>query len=81
MNQVPRDQEEMTKWLFDRWEEKERLLETFYSTGEFPVHNGTRQTAVVRQDCVRFLLLHLFFIASSYAHYRIIHYLIGIALN
>ncbi|XP_025415413.1 acyl-CoA:lysophosphatidylglycerol acyltransferase 1-like [Sipha flava] len=77
-SQVPKDQEEMTKWLFDRWEEKERLLETFYSTGEFPNHKGSRQTAVVQQDCVRFLILHLFFIASSYAHYRIINYLIGL---
>ncbi|XP_050524291.1 acyl-CoA:lysophosphatidylglycerol acyltransferase 1-like [Daktulosphaira vitifoliae] len=74
---VPRDQEEMTKWLFDRWEEKERLLEIFYSTGEFPGHKG-RQSSVIQQDCVRFLILHLFFIASSYAHYRIISYLISL---
>ncbi|XP_065222401.1 acyl-CoA:lysophosphatidylglycerol acyltransferase 1-like isoform X2 [Planococcus citri] len=75
-SQVPRDHETMTKWLFDRWAEKERMLETFYQTGEFPYQMYCSSEKplgpqLVHQDFLRFFILHVFFIASSCAHYWI----------
>lgn len=68
---IPQDEEEQTKWLYKLFEEKERMLDVFYKTGKFPVtefsHNPV-QPHVVAQDCLRFLILHLFFITSTYVH-------------
>jgi lysophosphatidylglycerol acyltransferase 1 len=66
---LPQDSENLTKWLFDRWEEKEKMLEMFYRTGEFPGDNGHGQ--LVEQDYLRFAILHLFFIISTYIHVQI----------
>lgn len=84
---VPQENEAMSKWLFDRFEEKERMLETFYKTGRFPVDSyssNPTQPQLVAQDCLRFLILHLFFITSTYIHvqmflaaYDYYHYLIN----
>ncbi|KAJ3657592.1 hypothetical protein Zmor_009381 [Zophobas morio] len=64
--ELPQDSESLTKWLFDRWEEKERMLEWFYRTGEFPGDHGEGQ--LVEQDYLRYVILHLFFIFSTYIH-------------
>lgn len=43
ITQVPvHDSEALTKWLYDRWAEKEDLLDIFYRTGRFPgrLHQG-----------------------------------------
>lgn len=80
------DRDEVTKWLFTRWEEKEKILDEFYKTGTMPVADycpmssvdgGPLPPQVVQQDPLRFLLLHLFFIASSYLHFRIASYAIS----
>lgn len=34
--QIPRDDERLTAWLYDRYIEKERMLAEFYATGNFP---------------------------------------------
>lgn len=80
-SQVPRDHENMTKWLFDRWVEKEKMLETFYQTGEFPCEKYCPSgkplpPQLVHQDCLRFFILHVFFLASSYVHYQLFSYLL-----
>ncbi|RZB39480.1 acyl-CoA:lysophosphatidylglycerol acyltransferase 1 [Asbolus verrucosus] len=66
---VPQDSENLTKWLFDRWVEKEKMLELFYQTGRFPGDSGHGQ--LVEQDYLRFVILHLFFIISTYVHVQI----------
>lgn len=70
---VPREPELLSKWLHDRWVEKESLLENFYKHGTFL---GTNQTegSKIQQDPLRFLVLHLFFITSSYIHYNMFAY-------
>lgn len=68
---VPDDSDSMTKWLFQRWEEKEKMLECFYKTGEFSsefCHTEMCPPKVVVQDYLRFLIIHVFFIASTYIH-------------
>ncbi|XP_018572648.1 acyl-CoA:lysophosphatidylglycerol acyltransferase 1 [Anoplophora glabripennis] len=70
-SEVPDDSDTMTKWLIKRWEEKEKMLEHFYKTGEFSsefCHNEMCPPKVVLQDYLRFLILHVFFIASTYIH-------------
>lgn len=90
-SEVPRDSESLTRWLYDRFFEKERLLEEFYRTGTFPSDSSSATTTttttpgatthcgptVVQQDLLRFLLIHLFFVTSSYVHYQLILMLIN----
>jgi lysophosphatidylglycerol acyltransferase 1 len=68
----------MTTWLYERFIEKERILEAYYTTGQFPYRefSETREPPqVVRQDPLRFLILHLFFITSTYVHFQLLSYL------
>ncbi|EFA02132.1 acyl-CoA:lysophosphatidylglycerol acyltransferase 1 isoform X1 [Tribolium castaneum] len=66
---LPEDSESLTSWLFERWQEKERMLESFYQTGEFPGYSGSGH--LVEQDYLRYVILHLFFIISTYIHVQI----------
>lgn len=75
--EVPRDSESLTQWLYERFFEKEKLLEEFYRTGVFPCGSSATLPAVVQQDLLRFLLIHLFFITSTYVHYQLILMLIN----
>lgn len=70
-SEVPRDEEPLTKWLYDRFVEKEELLENFYNTGSFAYPSEVQPT-VVSQDLLRFFLIHLFFITSSYLHFQML---------
>ncbi|KAL0829421.1 hypothetical protein ABMA28_004194 [Loxostege sticticalis] len=70
-SEVPTDTEEMTNWLYDRFIEKDKMLEEFYRTGKFPPGSSTSVSRTVRQDNVRYLILHLFFIASTFIQYKI----------
>lgn len=79
-SQIPTESEEMTKWLFTRWQEKEQILSTFYSTGEIPVSQYCASPAppqTVLQDPLRFFLLHVFFLTSSYVHFRLFAFLLA----
>ncbi|CAH2239870.1 jg4557 [Pararge aegeria aegeria] len=72
-SEVPTDTDGMTQWLYDRFIEKDKMLEEFYRTGQFPSkENGPQVVRQVRQDNVRYLILHLFFIASTFLQYRIL---------
>ncbi|XP_045499668.1 acyl-CoA:lysophosphatidylglycerol acyltransferase 1-like [Colias croceus] len=71
-SEVPSDSEGMTNWLYDRFIEKDKMLEEFYRTGQFPAKGSTPLvTRPVRQDNVRYLILHLFFLASTFIQYKI----------
>lgn len=61
-SEVPRDSESLTQWLYDRFIEKEKLLDEFYRTGMFPCGSSSMLPTVIQQDLLRFLLIHLFFI-------------------
>lgn len=79
MFQVPKEEEAFSKWLLDRWVEKETMLEQFYTSGEFPQKSSAYliPPRPVTQNNLRFLLLHLFFMLSSYVHYIIISFIIS----
>ncbi|XP_062563243.1 acyl-CoA:lysophosphatidylglycerol acyltransferase 1-like [Armigeres subalbatus] len=76
-SEVPRDSESLTQWLYDRFIEKEKLLDEFYRTGMFPCGSSSMLPTVIQQDLLRFLLIHLFFITSTYVHYQLILMLIN----
>ncbi|XP_022826442.1 acyl-CoA:lysophosphatidylglycerol acyltransferase 1-like [Spodoptera litura] len=70
--EVPADTEGMTQWLYDRFVEKDQMLEEFYRTGRFPTKgSGPHLTRVVRQDNLKYLILHIFFIASTYLQFMV----------
>lgn len=78
--ELPENQEAITKWLYARWEEKEKILDTFYKTGEIPVSDycaSPLPPQVVQQDLLRFVIIHLFFLASSFLHYKLFTYLVA----
>ncbi|XP_072391191.1 acyl-CoA:lysophosphatidylglycerol acyltransferase 1-like [Diabrotica undecimpunctata] len=68
---VPQDTETLTTWLFDRWVEKEKMLESYYRTGTFTCEFSKKSIGpkrLVQQDYLRFAIVHIFFIASTYLH-------------
>ncbi|XP_026332468.1 acyl-CoA:lysophosphatidylglycerol acyltransferase 1-like [Hyposmocoma kahamanoa] len=73
--EVPTDAEGMTQWLYDRFIEKDKMLEEFYRTGQFP-SNVPYVKRRVRQDNLQYMILHLFFLASTYIQYRMLCYLV-----
>lgn len=67
-SELPQDPDALTQWLFKRWEEKDKILDVFYKTGKFPETANTVQPSVVAQDYLRFVILHVFFITSTFVH-------------
>lgn len=80
MNQVPKEDDALTKWLYDRWTEKEKILENFYKTGTFSNFTSNAPQKV-QQDMLRFLIINLFFITSSYVHLQMVYWLMGYCNN
>lgn len=91
MSQLPRDDAALTQWTYDRWYEKEAMLEHFYRHKTFlPTASPTigskggasqqdleelqrlQSSRVVQQDLLRFVILHLFFLTSTYFHYQVV---------
>ncbi|CAG9858624.1 unnamed protein product [Phyllotreta striolata] len=71
IKELPQETEAMTKWLFDRWAEKENMLETFYRTGSFPCAFSRikyHPPKVVVQDYLQYAIVHVFFLVSTYIH-------------
>jgi hypothetical protein len=76
---LPQDAEDCKTWMYNLYAEKDRMLEQYYQTGSFP-HDmyppATTSTASVEQeqprgpktlqhDPLKYILLHIFFLASS----------------
>lgn len=83
IDDVPEDMESMKEWLYDRWVEKENLLDEYYKTGKFP-HKSVRgdnnsnnyklmsqPTKVIFNDFY-IAFCHLFYVVSSFLHYYIL---------
>jgi len=61
--EVPRGEEEIGKWLFQRWEAKDKLLTTFLKEGTFEGSSATdggssKGQLVVREVCARDSVYH-----------------------
>lgn len=76
---VPHSESMLTQWLYERFAEKDRLLDHFYRTGEFPVDclNGSvvlesikrrRLLRPVSFSPAQCLMMHAFYILSTFLH-------------
>ncbi|XP_057332263.1 acyl-CoA:lysophosphatidylglycerol acyltransferase 1-like [Microplitis mediator] len=75
---VPKDPDLSAKWLYDRWAEKETLLDNFYKYGSFVGSRDSMQEgSKIQQDPLRYLVLHLFFLTSTYIHYHMFSYVLS----
>ena len=76
----------MRHWMYNLYAEKDKMLEKFYQSGTFP-HDmyppASTSTASVQQsrepkmlyhDPMKFVFLHLFFLASSFVMYLSFNY-------
>ena len=74
--QLPATSEGIKEWMYKLYYEKEEMLEEFEQTGVFPHHkfakNGeaTEKPRHLVHDPVRFFLLHVFFLTSSYIMFQ-----------
>lgn len=69
---VPREENAMKQWLYDRFIEKNGLLENFYKLGTF-IPNEPLHEHLIQQDVLRFVLINVFFIISTYFHMKLIY--------
>ena len=76
---VPRSEAMLTHWLYERFSEKDRLLDHFYRTGNFPTECANGSVMVEKSKFgsvlhrVRFsprlcLLMHAFYFLSTFLH-------------
>lgn len=69
---VPRNPEELFQWMVRLYQEKEEMLDAYYKTGEFPhamfsdSSSTENEIRFIQQDPLRFVLLHIFYLVSSY---------------
>jgi len=78
ISEVPTDAEQLKQWVYDRYIEKESILETYYKTGRFPDHRAPGefcQPRRVQHDGFRMLILHLLYITSTLFHWKILTFL------
>ena len=71
---IPRDTEGMLKWVYDRYEEKEEILDYFNTHGQFPASSvgGVLPSHPARKivyDWISVLAIHAFYLASAYLQY------------
>lgn len=70
---IPSDSEGQLLWLYDRYEEKERLLEHYYENNSFPDSGDEEKRLlprlpqrVVPFDKVAFMIAYAFYAVSAY---------------
>ena len=78
---VPRSESMLTRWLYERFAEKDRLLDHFYRTGSFPAESSEANGSVLEShgkhcsvlrpvsfSLVLCLLMHAFYLLSAMFH-------------
>ncbi|CAH1791974.1 unnamed protein product [Owenia fusiformis] len=85
IDEVPKDTNNLKQWLYDRYIEKDAMLDQFYKTGKFPVKQQQRSLGddgkvlytpkPIQLSCITLAVLHLLFLASSVFHYKVVCYL------
>ncbi|KAK9886976.1 hypothetical protein WA026_019233 [Henosepilachna vigintioctopunctata] len=72
ISEVPQSNEELQKWILERWVEKEKMLEDFYRSGKFPQTAHSKAPTLVKQNMSDFLILQAKFAASFFSQYLLI---------
>jgi lysophosphatidylglycerol acyltransferase 1 len=73
---VPCDQEGLTSWLYDRWQEKDNLLEKFYASGDKASFENESET-LLKVDVVKCLAVSTVSFISTLFHLYMIRSLVG----
>lgn len=70
---IPSDSDGQLAWLYDRYVEKEHLLDQYYKTNEFPLADDKQARQLPRMpqravpfDKVAFLIAYAFYAVSAY---------------
>ncbi|ESO87710.1 hypothetical protein LOTGIDRAFT_219893 [Lottia gigantea] len=76
VSEIPRDLEGLTKWMYERYAEKDKMLENFYKSGKFeePADAPKRVLPRCREglldvDIIQIIMFHVFYLVSTYVHY------------
>jgi len=70
---VPCDHDALLRWLYDRWSEKDQLLDHFRRTGAFPASPADPPTAhLLALSDSRCILINTFLAVSAWFAVRII---------
>ncbi|KAL3052347.1 acyl-CoA:lysophosphatidylglycerol acyltransferase 1 [Trematomus bernacchii] len=77
IKEVPVEAEALTDWLYQRFVEKEELLNHFYAKGSFPPQDGQKEVASrpMILDPVWLCFVQSIAFASGYAWYSVLQYL------
>lgn len=74
VRELPESSEELKDWMIRLYQEKEELLDKYYTTGQFP-HDYFDPLALpprpITCDPLRFLAIHTCFLLSNYLFYRV----------
>ncbi|KAF3850023.1 hypothetical protein F7725_019742 [Dissostichus mawsoni] len=75
IKEVPVEAEALTDWLYQRFVEKEELLNHFYAKGSFPPQDGQKEVASrpMILDPVWLCVVQSIAFASGYAWYSVLH--------
>ena len=73
-DEVPCDHDALLSWLYDRWAEKDRLLEQFHRTGNFPAASpiDPPPARLLALSDARCILLNTFLAVSTWFAIRVI---------
>ena len=74
VSEIPRDQDMMMRWIYDRYVEKDQLLAYFNKHGHFPaLRDGVEinaQSQAIKCNWYYILLIQGFLLLSTVLHYR-----------
>lgn len=70
IDEISLDERDLSDWLLSRWVEKEKLLEEFYNTGEFPVKENAITPRTVKQNFFNYCVLHVIFLILTIVPYN-----------
>ncbi|XP_074654630.1 acyl-CoA:lysophosphatidylglycerol acyltransferase 1-like [Tubulanus polymorphus] len=72
IDEISRDVEGLTSWMYDRYAEKDQLLDHYYKTGNISDSSISTKLSSkkLQYNGFSFILIHLFFLISSYFHYQ-----------
>ena len=71
---LPDTTESLFSWMVKLYQEKDEMLDKYYKTGEFPYDmfdTAAQPPKMIKHDPLRFVIIYMFFIISSYMFYII----------
>jgi hypothetical protein len=77
---IPRDEEELTQWLFGRWKEKDDILASYYSS-DGKMSESLAKRRILWVNSLQCVLINLAFITSTYIHFQMMKQVVGFLFN